>query len=188
MGQVIHFLQFVIDPFTVPTFNSCTKWAGKPGRIHDCTPNCRLVSWPWIHNCEAWNWQATWVTDVLGISVDMLPMSDSTIKHWQTSGRLVQELNACTVASTLLHQTNSKIVIVRTSIHTIFDWVRKFPQFTLPFFFWPASTPTPVPGIQCGLLLLAVSSRGSLSMESTRLRCREHLPAPPSGKHSCKYY
>ena len=29
---------------------------------------------------------------------DILSMGDCTRKHWQTSGRLVQELNACTVA------------------------------------------------------------------------------------------
>ena len=25
---------------TVPTFNSCTKCVGSPGRIHDRTPDC----------------------------------------------------------------------------------------------------------------------------------------------------
>ena len=38
----------------------------------------------------------------LAYSFDMLSMRDSTTSHWQTSGRLVQELNVCTVRS-LLH-------------------------------------------------------------------------------------
>ena len=42
--------------------------------------------------------QAAWVIDVLGLFFDMLSMSVCTIGHWQTYGRLVQELNVdCTV-------------------------------------------------------------------------------------------
>ena len=30
---------------TVPTFNSCTKCVGSPGKIDDRTPDCNTVSW-----------------------------------------------------------------------------------------------------------------------------------------------
>ena len=40
--------------------------------------------------------QDTWVIDVLGL-FDMLSMCVYTTRHWQTSGRLVQALNVCTV-------------------------------------------------------------------------------------------
>ena len=38
------------------------------------------------------------VIDVLGLFFDMLSMGFYTTRHWQTFGRLVQELNICTVA------------------------------------------------------------------------------------------
>ena len=42
--------------------------------------------------------QATWVSYVLGFYLfDMLSMGFCTTRYWQTSGRLVQELNVCTV-------------------------------------------------------------------------------------------
>ena len=34
---------------TVPTFNSCTKFAGSPGIIHDHMPDCHPLSWVWMH-------------------------------------------------------------------------------------------------------------------------------------------
>ena len=37
------------------------------------------------------------VIDVLGLFFDMLSMGFYTTRHWQTSGRLVQELNIGTV-------------------------------------------------------------------------------------------
>ena len=40
------------------------------------------------------------VIDVLGLSFDMLSMEFHTTRHWQTSGRLVQELDVCTVVET----------------------------------------------------------------------------------------
>ena len=40
----------------------------------------------------------TRVIDVLGLLFDMLSMGVSPNRHWQTSGRLLQELNVCTVA------------------------------------------------------------------------------------------
>ena len=36
--------------------------------------------------------------DVLGLFLDILFMDVCTTRHWQMSGRLVQELNVCTVA------------------------------------------------------------------------------------------
>ena len=37
------------------------------------------------------------IIDVLGLFLDMLSMGVYTTRHWQTSGRLVQELNIFTV-------------------------------------------------------------------------------------------
>ena len=42
--------------------------------------------------------QATWVIDVFGFLFDMIFISVCTTRHWQTSGRMVQKLNICTVA------------------------------------------------------------------------------------------
>ena len=39
--------------------------------------------------------QATWVIDLLGLL--LLSMGVNTTRHWQTYGRLLQELNVCTV-------------------------------------------------------------------------------------------
>ena len=41
--------------------------------------------------------QATWFIDVPGLFSDMLPIGVCTTVHWHTYGRLVQELNVCTV-------------------------------------------------------------------------------------------
>ena len=41
----------------------------------------------------------TWVIDVFGLFFDMLSMGDFTTRLWQTTGRLVQELDVCTVLS-----------------------------------------------------------------------------------------
>ena len=40
---------------------------------------------------------ATCVIGVLGLFFAMFAMGVCTTRHWQTSGRLVQELNVCTV-------------------------------------------------------------------------------------------
>ena len=42
--------------------------------------------------------QATWVIDVLWYFLT-LSMGVCTTRHWQTSGRLVQELNVCNISS-----------------------------------------------------------------------------------------
>ena len=49
--------------------------------------------------------QATWAIDVLAL-LDMLSMGACTTRYWQTSGRLVQELNDCNVP--VVHIQNVK--------------------------------------------------------------------------------
>ena len=60
---------------TVPICNSCTKRLGSPGEIHDRTTDCHQVHWTWMQP----------------------QVPDLITRYWQTSGRLVQELNVCTV-------------------------------------------------------------------------------------------
>ena len=43
--------------------------------------------------------QAMCILDALGLFFDMLCMGVCATRYWQPSGRLVQELNSCTVAS-----------------------------------------------------------------------------------------
>ena len=87
---------------TVLTFNSCTKCVGSPGIIHDYTPDCQPVSGARMHDGlhntteRSFDSHATWSIDVL-VLFDMLSISICTTRHWQTSGRLVQELTVCTV-------------------------------------------------------------------------------------------
>ena len=38
-----YYCHLVEYPTTVPTFNSCTKCVGRPGRIHDRTPECSPI-------------------------------------------------------------------------------------------------------------------------------------------------
>ena len=42
--------------------------------------------------------QASWLINTFGLFFDMLAIGVFTTRHWQTSGRLVQEYNVCTVA------------------------------------------------------------------------------------------
>ena len=46
---------------------------------------------------RSFNSPATWVSGVLGLLFDMLPMDVCTTRHCQASGRLLQEINVCTV-------------------------------------------------------------------------------------------
>ena len=100
-----HSLQVVMmsTPFipTVPTFGSCTKCLGGPGIIYNRTPDCHPVSWSWIYDEvkteNNFDSQATRVLDVLDLFVDLLSMGVCTTWNWQTSSRLVQKLNVCTV-------------------------------------------------------------------------------------------
>ena len=34
--------------FTVPTFNSCTKYVGSPAIVHERTPDCHPVACAWM--------------------------------------------------------------------------------------------------------------------------------------------
>ena len=43
--------------------------------------------------------QATRYIGVLDLLFDMVSMGICTIRHWQTSGRLVEELNVCAVTA-----------------------------------------------------------------------------------------
>ena len=100
--KTIFYLWFMINisTVTVPTFNSCTKCLGT---IHDCKPACHQFHW---HRCKDrlkierdFDSQTTWVIDVLGLYFDTLSTGAFTTRHWQTTGRLVQELNVHTVWS-----------------------------------------------------------------------------------------
>ena len=50
-----------------------------------------------VVNCSSFDSQALWVIDVLGLFFDMLSIGDCKTRHWQTSCRLVQEFNVCSV-------------------------------------------------------------------------------------------
>ena len=76
---------------------------GQPG--HYTRPHDRLPTQFYGHGCKNdltaernVNSQATWVIYALGLLFDVLSMDVSTTRHWQISGRLVHELNVCTVA------------------------------------------------------------------------------------------
>ena len=66
------------------TFNSCTKCMhGQPGqnrRPHAQLQGCMddLIA--------SYDWQATWVVDVLGLFSNVISMGVCTTRHWQTSG------------------------------------------------------------------------------------------------------
>ena len=46
------------------------------------------------------DWKATWVIALHGLFFAMMSMDFWTTRHWQTSGRLMQELSVCTVGAT----------------------------------------------------------------------------------------
>ena len=87
---------------TVPTFNSCTKCAANPGIIHNRTPDCNPFFWilmplmtsqlnvALIHKLRG---SLMYLAYLFG----MISTGFGTTRHCQTSGRLVQELNGCTV-------------------------------------------------------------------------------------------
>ena len=83
---------------TVPAFNSCTKYQGI---IHDRTPACHQCHG---HGCtdsltteRDFDSQASLAIDVFGLYFEIVSTGDCTTRHWQTTGRVVQELNVCTV-------------------------------------------------------------------------------------------
>ena len=70
---------------------------------HDTRPHARLLlsfrAWmrPQVHDLtHSFDSQAARVIDVLGLFA-MLLIIVCTTRHWQTSGRLVQALNVCTL-------------------------------------------------------------------------------------------
>ena len=87
---------------TVPAFNSCTICMASTGIIHDRTPYYHPVSWARMRQLTS-QLNVALIRKLRGSLVclayffDMLSMDVCTTRHWQTSGRLVQELNVCTV-------------------------------------------------------------------------------------------
>ena len=84
------------NEITVPTFNSCNKCVGSPGMMHDRTflsKNPRMISQLNVVS----NRKLPGPLVCLAYFIDVLSMDVCTTRHWQTSGRLVQELNDCTV-------------------------------------------------------------------------------------------
>ena len=91
---------FTVFSTTLSTFNSCTKCVGSASII--------LTVWlppvgqfPWHGWPHIWTYlwfaRARWVIDVLGLLFQIVIQGVWTTRHWQTSGRLVQELSVCTV-------------------------------------------------------------------------------------------
>ena len=107
---------------TVPASNSCTKCVGSPSIIHEHTHDCHPVSWACMHEWPH-NWTYLWFASYVGhccivlywpsltkqkwhyclsYTIDLLFVVVCTTRHWHTSGRLVQELNVCTVDVSLI--------------------------------------------------------------------------------------
>ena len=89
-------------PTTVTTFNSRTKCVGSPSIIHDRTSDCNPVFWSWMYEWPQ-NWTQLWFESYVchwcaWLVLYILSMGIWTTRHWQTSSRLVHELNVCTVA------------------------------------------------------------------------------------------
>ena len=74
---------------------------GSLGIIHDAPPIATQVSGHGymddLTTERSFDSQAEWVIDVLGFFT--LSKGICTGRHWQTTGRLVQEVNVCTVAA-----------------------------------------------------------------------------------------
>ena len=86
--------------YAVHTFNSCTK-RGQHG--HNTQPNGRMLFR--FLDMDTWmtsQMNVALIRKILGSFFDMLSMGACRTRHWQASGRLVQELNVCTV----LHLTH----------------------------------------------------------------------------------
>ena len=95
-------LVIIMDVCTVPTFNFCTKYVGNPGIIHDRTPE-RPPSFLGMDAAMTLQLIAPLIRKLRGspmclaYSFDMMSLSVCTTRHWQTSSRLVQKLDVCTV-------------------------------------------------------------------------------------------
>ena len=91
---------------TEPTFNSCTKCVGSPAKIHGCTPDAIwFPGYGYMDDLTTerrFNSQAMRVIDMLGLFYDILFMVVCTTRYSQMPGRLVQELNVCTVLGKLV--------------------------------------------------------------------------------------
>ena len=92
-----HFLPYLQYRHLIPALN---EWATRAWYTTACPIACQFPG----HGCmddpiaeRGFDSQATWVLGVLGVFFDMLSMGVCTTRHCQTSGRLVQELNVCTV-------------------------------------------------------------------------------------------
>ena len=81
---------------TVPIFNSCTRCMDSPCIILDRTPSCHPIPWLWMHGWPHKSQLIVALFDVFGLPFDILLIGVCTIRHWQTPGRLVQELSVCT--------------------------------------------------------------------------------------------
>ena len=71
-------------------------------RPHARSPPLEMDAWVSLQLNVAFDLKAACVIDVLGIGFDMSSMGVRTTRHWQTSGRLVQELHVCTVCTHIL--------------------------------------------------------------------------------------
>ena len=60
--------------------------------------------------------QATWVIDMLGLFLDMFSIAVCSTRHWHTFGRLVQELNACTILKVLAKNITEELRIKPLSL------------------------------------------------------------------------
>ena len=98
---------------TVLAFNSCTK---RVGRIHDRAADFHPVSFElyivhvgaWHHNWRSFDSQATWVIDVLRLFRWHVIYEFCTTRRRQTSSRLAQKLNVCTVNPIVLLSSELK--------------------------------------------------------------------------------
>ena len=75
----------------------------RPGIIRVHTSNCHPVSWVWINKCRS-QLDVGLIRKIRGFELVCLAylfyiasMGVCTTYHWHTPGRLVQELNVCTV-------------------------------------------------------------------------------------------
>ena len=93
--------------FTLPTFDSCTKCLDRPCMIHDPTPSCHQVFCA-LRTSQLKTALIRWLFGSLMCLVySSLSEGVCTTRHRQTSGRLVQELNVCTLCADF-KQSNAK--------------------------------------------------------------------------------
>ena len=93
----------VICPSTVTASNFCTRCRGSPDIPY--TPARPIATAFPGHGCmddltteRSFDSPATWAIDWLGsFHFDMLSMIVGTTRHWQTFGRLVEEVGICTI-------------------------------------------------------------------------------------------